>query len=218
MLTCKQRATLQISYSSLLFLQPLTLIWGPLWSRPFVNMNRHFNGKSLLERPYFTRLFAPLKTAPRLYETTLTGNFSFLLSPKCAYECVVRKLTGKLRDAYAPLVEGCCKAILVAISSNVDELKSGTGMLEGFPPVLLPSDFNDADTDIRSLAFLSRLTETLHTSSFDSDLGCDAISSSISKFYIFCGTEHVILMLPHQTFMAASRCYANSPSPDGEVP
>lgn len=179
-------------------------------------MNRHFNGKSLLERPYFTRLFAPLKTAPRLYETTLTGNFSFLLSPKCAYECVVRKLTGKLRDAYAPLVEGCCKAILVAISSNVDELKSGTGMLEGFPPV--PSDHNDADTDIRSLAFLSRLTETLHTSPFDSDLGCDAISSSISKFYIFCGTEHVVLMLPHQTFVAASRYYANSPSPNGEVP
>ena len=100
----------------------------------------------------------------------------------------------------------------------MDELKSGTGMLEGFPPVLLPSDFNDADTDIRSLAFLSRLTEILHTSSFDSDLGCDAASSSISKFYIFCGTEHVILMLPHQTFVAVSRYYANSPSPNGEIP
>ena len=95
----------------------------------------------------------------------------------------VRKLTGKLREAYAPLVEDCCKAILAAISSNVDELKSGAGMLEGFPPVL--SDFNHADTDIRSLAFLSRLTETLHASPFDSDLGCDAISSSISRFCIF---------------------------------
>lgn len=72
------------------------------------------------------------------------------------------KLTGKLREAYAPLVEDCCKTILAAISSNVAELKSGT------------------DTDIRSLAFLSRLTETLHASPFDSDLGCDAISSSIN--------------------------------------
>jgi hypothetical protein len=58
-------------------------------------------------------------------------------------------------------------------------------MLEGFPPVLLASDSKDADTDIRSLAFLSRLTETLHASAFDRDLGCDAISSSISGFYIF---------------------------------
>ena len=44
---------------------------------------------------------------------------------------------------------------------------------------------NDADTDIRSLAFLSRLTEALHTSPFDSDLGCDAIGNNISKFYCF---------------------------------
>jgi hypothetical protein len=58
-------------------------------------------------------------------------------------------------------------------------------MLEGFSPVLLASNSNDADTDIRSLAFLSRLTETLHASPFDSDLGCDAISSSISRFFIF---------------------------------
>ncbi|KAH9065792.1 hypothetical protein EDB87DRAFT_889121 [Lactarius vividus] len=72
------------------------------------------------------------------------------------------KLTGRLRDAYAPLVEDCCKAILAALSSNVAELKSGT------------------DTDIRSLAFVSRLTETLHASPFDSDLGCDAISNNIN--------------------------------------
>ncbi|KAI9460534.1 hypothetical protein BJY52DRAFT_1185902 [Lactarius psammicola] len=90
------------------------------------------------------------------------------------------KLTGKLREAYAPLVEDCCKAILSAISSDVAELKSGTGMLESFPPVLLESDSIDADTDIRSLAFLSRLTETLHVSPFDSDLGCNAISNSIN--------------------------------------
>jgi hypothetical protein len=51
--------------------------------------------------------------------------------------------------------------------------------------VLLERDSNHADTDIRSLAFLSRLTEALHASSFDSDLGCDAIGSSISMFDIF---------------------------------
>jgi hypothetical protein len=62
-------------------------------------------------------------------------------------------------------------------------------MLEGFPPVLLAADSNHADTDIRSLAFLSRLTEALHASAFDSDLGCDAISSSISMFYIFVETD-----------------------------
>jgi hypothetical protein len=43
-------------------------------------MNRRFNGKSPLERPYCTRLFVPLKTAQKLYETTLTGNFSLFLS------------------------------------------------------------------------------------------------------------------------------------------
>ena len=46
-------------------------------------------------------------------------------------------------------------------------------------------DYNHADMDIRSLAFLSRLTEALYASSFDSDLGCDAIGSSISMFDIF---------------------------------
>ena len=38
-----------------------------------------------------------------------------------------RKLTGELREAYAPLVEVCCKAILDAISSNIAKLNSGTG-------------------------------------------------------------------------------------------
>lgn len=57
-------------------------------------------------------------------------------------------------------------------------------MLEGFLLVLLVSDSNDSDTDIRSLGFLSRLTEALHASPFDSDLGCNAIGSSISRFYI----------------------------------
>ena len=38
-----------------------------------------------------------------------------------------RKLTGELREAYAPLVEDCCKAILGAISSNIAKLNSGTG-------------------------------------------------------------------------------------------
>ena len=87
-------------------------------------------------------------------------------------------------------------------------------MLEGFLPVL--SDFNDADTDIHSLAFLSRLTETLHASPFDSDLGCDAISSSISRFCIFVGRS--TLSSFYQTFVVASRYYANSRSPNGEVP
>jgi hypothetical protein len=42
-------------------------------------------------------------------------------------DAFVRKLSEKLRDAYAPLAEGCCKAIISTISLNVDELNSGTG-------------------------------------------------------------------------------------------
>jgi hypothetical protein len=38
-----------------------------------------------------------------------------------------RKLTEKLREAYAPLAEGCCKAMLTTISSSIAELNSGTG-------------------------------------------------------------------------------------------
>jgi len=33
----------------------------------------------------------------------------------------------KLREAYAPLAEDCCKAILDAISSNIAKLNSGSG-------------------------------------------------------------------------------------------
>ena len=40
---------------------------------------------------------------------------------------ITRKLTGELREAYAPLAEDCCKAILDAISSNIAKLDSGTG-------------------------------------------------------------------------------------------
>ncbi len=91
-------------------------------------------------------------------------------------------------------------------------------MLEGLPPVLLECDSNDTDTDIRSLAFLSRLTEALHASPFDSDLGCDAISGSISKFlHFFYKTDPVVLMVSNQIFVAASRYCANSPSPSGEA-
>ncbi|KAH9968614.1 hypothetical protein BC827DRAFT_1257663 [Russula dissimulans] len=58
-------------------------------------------------------------------------------------------LTEKLRDAYLPLAEDCCKAILEAISSTIAEINP------------------DADVDVRSLAFLSRLTEALHAIGID---------------------------------------------------
>jgi hypothetical protein len=40
---------------------------------------------------------------------------------------IIRKLTEKLREAYTPLAEDCCKAILDAISSNIVKLNSGSG-------------------------------------------------------------------------------------------
>ncbi|KAF8274142.1 hypothetical protein EI94DRAFT_1714815 [Lactarius quietus] len=145
------------------------------------------DGTSLLESTPANFLFQPvvppsfdvslgstLVSAFRKYESTLqrqvTTRTPLLHKIVCSLEGGAKglrddsdgKLTGKLGEAYAPLVEDCCDAILAAISSNVAELKLGT------------------DTDIRSLAFLSRLTEALHASPFDSDLGCDAISRSIN--------------------------------------
>jgi len=68
------------------------------------------------------------------------------------------KLTQKLREAYAPLAEDCCKAILTTLSSSIAELNSAT------------------DADVRSLAFLSRLTEALHASPFSSYLKCETLT------------------------------------------
>ncbi|KAI0308156.1 hypothetical protein B0F90DRAFT_129062 [Multifurca ochricompacta] len=66
------------------------------------------------------------------------------------------KLTENLRAAYVPLAEDCCKSVLASISSNIVKLTSGS------------------DADVRSLAFLSRLTEALHASPFRSYLKCQA--------------------------------------------
>ncbi|KAI0278117.1 hypothetical protein BGY98DRAFT_1089631 [Russula aff. rugulosa BPL654] len=68
------------------------------------------------------------------------------------------KLTEKLREDYAPLAEDCCKAILTTLSSSIAGLNSGT------------------DADVRSLAFLSRLTETLRASPFCSYLKCETLT------------------------------------------
>jgi hypothetical protein len=88
---------------------------------------------------------------------------------------VTRKLTEKLREAYAPLAEDCCKAILTTLSSSIAELNSGTGTFSGFPRLLLERNLN-ADADVRSLAFLSRLTEALHASPFCSYLKCETLT------------------------------------------
>ncbi|KAI9512526.1 hypothetical protein F5148DRAFT_1007960 [Russula earlei] len=74
---------------------------------------------------------------------------------KALQEDTEGRLTEKLREAYVSLAEECCKAILAAISSNLAELNSGT------------------DADVRSLAFLSRLTEALHASPFFMRLKCE---------------------------------------------
>jgi hypothetical protein len=88
---------------------------------------------------------------------------------------VARKLTEKLREAYAPLAEDCCKAILTTLSSSITELNSGTGTFSGFLRLLLERNIN-ADADVRSLAFLSRLTEALHASKFCSYLKCETLT------------------------------------------
>ena len=89
-----------------------------------------------------------------------------------------RKLTEKLREAYAPLAEDCCKAILTTISSSIAELNSGTGtFFNGFLRVSFKrNNLLDADADVRSLAFLSRLTEALHASPFSSHLKCETFT------------------------------------------
>ena len=86
-----------------------------------------------------------------------------------------RKLTEKLREAYAPLAEDCCKVILTTLSSSIAELNSGTGTFSGFLRPLLKRNLN-ADADVRSLAFLSRLTEALHASPFCSYLKCETLT------------------------------------------
>ena len=89
-----------------------------------------------------------------------------------------RKLTEKLREAYAPLAEDCCKAILTTISSSIAELNSGTGtFFHGFLRVSLKrNNLFGADADVRSLAFLSRLTKALHASPFSSHLKCETLT------------------------------------------
>jgi hypothetical protein len=86
------------------------------------------------------------------------------------HRSVTRKLTEKLREAYRPLMEDCCKAILTTLSlSSVAEPNSGTGTFLGFIRLLLERNLN-ADVDVRLLAFLSRLAEALHASPFCSYL------------------------------------------------
>ena len=61
------------------------------------------------------------------------------------------------------------------MSSSIAELNSGTGTSSGF--LFLPLERNlNADTDVRSLAFLSRLTEALHASPFCSYLKCETLT------------------------------------------
>ena len=121
-----------------------------------------------------------------------------------------RKLTEKLREAYAPLAEDCCKAILTTISSSIAELNSGTGtFFNGFLRVSFKrNNLLGADADVRSLAFLSRLTEALHASPFSSHLKCETftgigtsgngISIQIALFFLQCETR-----FPQRDFGAA---------------
>jgi hypothetical protein len=97
---------------------------------------------------------------------------------------VTRKLTQRLSEAYAPLAEGCCKAILTTLSSSITELNSGTGTFSGFLCLPLERDLN-VDADVRSLAFLSRLTEALHASPFCSYLKCETLTG-IGTSYTSC--------------------------------
>ena len=92
-------------------------------------MNRRSSDKSPVEHPYSTISYLPSKTAHKPYRKTPRGKFySYLcVSEYSTQVCVTRKLTEKLREAYAPLAEDCCKAILDAISSNIAKLNSGSG-------------------------------------------------------------------------------------------
>ena len=61
-----------------------------------------------------------------------------------------------------------------------------------FLPLLLQRNLN-ADADVRSLAFLSRLTEALHASPFFSYLKCETL--------IGIGTSDTVLMQVHFVFI-----------------
>jgi hypothetical protein len=92
-------------------------------------MDQRSSDKSPVEHPCFTRSCLPSKTVQKLYEKTPRGKISMcsFFTLTRSHVRVARKLTEKLRAAYAPLAEDCCKAILTIISSNIAELKSGTG-------------------------------------------------------------------------------------------
>jgi hypothetical protein len=139
-------------------------------------MDQRFSDKSRVELPYFTRLFLSSKTVQKLYKRTRKGKIFYILSYiHGLHGPVTRKLTEKLREAYPPLAEGCCKAILTTLSSSIAELNSGTGTFSGFLHLLLERNLN-ADADVRSLTFLSRLTEALHASPFCSYLKCETLT------------------------------------------
>ncbi|KAI0296258.1 hypothetical protein BC826DRAFT_1103987 [Russula brevipes] len=102
------------------------------------------------------------------------------------------KLTEKLRQAYAPLAEGCCKAILAATSSHMAELNSGT------------------DADVRSLAFLSRLTEALHASpSIPISNAEQSLASSVNQWRVFVVTA---VLADYQKTSRHARSRTDSPS------
>ena len=103
-------------------------------------------------------------------------NSLYLSVIKRFHGCVARKLTEKLREAYAPLAEDCCEAILTTISSNIAELNSRTGMFSVFICFMNNRNLDDADADVRSLGYLSRLTEALHSSPFCSYLKCETLT------------------------------------------
>lgn len=173
-----QSILLPNSYSSLSRLPLLISVWDHPWFPRSVNTNRRSSDKSPVEHPYSTISYLPWKTAQRLYKKTQRGRFSSCL---CLYlnktqACINRKLTEKLREAYAPLADDCCKAILDAISSNISKLNSGGGTsLFGAFFVSLTTRVTDTDADVRSLAFLSRLTHALHASPFYARFECKMV-------------------------------------------
>jgi hypothetical protein len=125
---CDQRVLLHSSYSSPLRLPPLISVWDHHWFPRFANTNRRSTDKSLAELLYSTRSCRPSKTVQRLYKKTPKGKlYHFLRLLDQDLWCVARKLTEKLREAYAPLTEDCCKAILDAASSHIAKLNSGSG-------------------------------------------------------------------------------------------
>ena len=140
-------------------------------------MDQRSNDKSRVERPYFTRFCLSSKTVQKLYKRTRRGKFLFLFYINEIHGPVTRKLTEKLREAYAPLAEGCCKAILATLSSSIAELNSGTGAFSGLLRLWLERNL-DTDADVRSLAFLSRLTEALYASPFCSYLKCETLTGT----------------------------------------